>query len=233
MQPLPIHNIAICFPSTDDVKTSFAYSLADLAHQTQHRLAFVNTRSAYIDDNRNRGIEQVLQANREMGCEITHILFLDTDIVFPPSILDTLLSRDKEIVGAAYPKKVFPHPLIYTPIKGKIYSEADQVWEVEAIPAGCLLVKLTAFEKMRKPWFANTYVHTHRDRAPFEHLVSPSTPTPFLVSEDYYFCAVAKLRKIQIFLDIVATHMISHEGTKGFTPADVVHQEEIAGSSAA
>ena len=39
----------------------------------------------------------------------THILFIDSDMLFPENTLRQLLSHKKEIVGVEYNKREFPH----------------------------------------------------------------------------------------------------------------------------
>src|SRR5438552_5615559 len=56
----------------------------------------------YIHINRNKMVEQ---ARRE-GC--SHLLFVDTDVIFGPDAINKLIAADKDIVGGRYNKRGFP-----------------------------------------------------------------------------------------------------------------------------
>lgn len=95
----------------------------------------------YLHRNRNEMIEKAISTGA------THVLSLDTDMVFHPDAVSRLLAHDKDIVGVNYNKRQFP----ITPIvKGGL---EDNLFQTEFVPGGFFLVKLSIFKDLSKPWF--------------------------------------------------------------------------------
>ena len=85
-----VPSVAICFPSGDMVHADFAMSLAGMcAESGRIHTTLINTKSSIVAEARNRGVELA----REFGA--THLLFLDSDMVFPRATLQRLLARDQ------------------------------------------------------------------------------------------------------------------------------------------
>jgi hypothetical protein len=84
----------------------------------------------------------------------------NTDMTFPPNTLVRLLSHNKEVVGATYNKRVPPFETLGR-LKGQKPSEEDLakggIWPAELLPTGCLLIKMTVFQKIGWPYFYETY----------------------------------------------------------------------------
>lgn len=126
----------------------------------------------YIDENRNNIVE------KSTG---KYIFFLDSDIVLPSDALIRLLSHNLDIVSGLYFNWKFPHtPQAYIEVNGlyKPILEYSGLMEVDAVGAGCLLVKRSVFDSLEKPWFKKTEL-----------------------TEDFYFCRKARERGFKIYLD--------------------------------
>lgn len=105
--------------------------------------------------NRNLIIAEALKDN------CSHILFVDDDVIIPPSGLIELLIHDKDIVSGLYLMRHHPHnPIAFDKVDddGKCkhlfldnYKDVDLI-EVVAAGLGCLLVKTDVFRKMEAPW---------------------------------------------------------------------------------
>ena len=80
----------------------------------------------------------------------THIFFVDSDMYFPSDTLERLLKHDKEIVTVEYNRRKLPLESVTTPLKERSETE---LYKAGGIGAGCLLIKLSVFEKIKKPWF--------------------------------------------------------------------------------
>lgn len=219
--------VAICIPSGDMVHADFAMALAAMAYRcsafvqdgrqfTAIPIAMVNTKGSLIVNNRNKLVEEA----RNLG--VDYILFVDSDIVVHPFTLRRLLEHDKDIVGATYIQREEPHRLLGRALDGRPLDEAIQgqpldttsLMEVSALPAGCLLVKMSVFDKMVVPYFQTPMHCDSLDRA------------PWIEGEDYFFCRMARAWKFEIFLDWVTSFALGHVGQRVNTiPTMQVEQE--------
>lgn len=80
----------------------------------------------------------------------THIFFIDSDMQFPPDTLNKLLAHNKDIVTVEYNRRQLPPSPVTQPLEEKSDTE---LYKARVIGAGCLLIKLSVFEKIEKPWF--------------------------------------------------------------------------------
>ena len=87
-----------------------------------------------------------------LGTDSTHFLMVDSDTVLPLNALETLLSRDKDIISGwslmANDKK-----WIAAKWKGDklchYYAPEEGIVEVDMAPLGCMLVKREVLEKVK------------------------------------------------------------------------------------
>ncbi len=127
--------------------------------------------------------------------DCTHLLFIDSDLVFSSDQIRAIVEADKEVIGGFYPKKkegplewVCNSTIPPTPVG------LDGLQEVRFMGTGFLLVRRTVFERMLEvlgeaiafhPDHAPTTVEwdfwavgPYRDKAGFARYLS----------EDWYFC---------------------------------------------
>ena len=87
----------------------------------------------------------------------THLLFIDSDIIFEPEDIYRLIQADKEVVAGMYPKKYIVWDRLKKdpnaervdfPIGGKIRITEDNYIESEYLPTGFLMIKREAIKKM-------------------------------------------------------------------------------------
>lgn len=83
----------------------------------------------------------------------THILFVDSDMLFPKDALTRLLSHDKDIIGGLYNKRQFPLEGTHQPLIEKP-EPTTGLLRCLSIATGLMLIKLSIFEKMPEPWFS-------------------------------------------------------------------------------
>ena len=72
----------------------------------------------------------------------THILFVDSDMIFPEDTIKRLLAHKKEIVGVKYKKREFPVKWLYESLGEESESE---LFKVKHTGAGLLLIDLAIF----------------------------------------------------------------------------------------
>jgi GT2 family glycosyltransferase len=124
------------------------------------------------------------------------LLFLDSDMEFPPDTLNRLLSHNKDIVGGLCFRKVPPfNPTLYKKRKFKddymFVSEwpENQLIEVDATGCACLLIRRDVLEAIPDPIFEDA-----------------------AVSEDMNFCKKAQKAGFKIYVDTGLK--IGHVGQK-------------------
>lgn len=120
----------------------------------------------------------------------THILFVDSDMVFPDDTVDKLLAHGKEIVGVEYNKREFPLKGVFEPLEEK----ADELYKAKHLGTGLVLIDLSIFEKMTGPWF-----NFGRD-----------SQGNLALGEDVWFCNTARDAGYDVWID--PTIKIGHCG---------------------
>jgi hypothetical protein len=193
--------LSICIPARDQVHTVFARSLAYLtskltAKNINYDLHIVS--SSVIAESRTRLANEALDANA------THLLWLDTDLHFPPTVVDTFLKHNKDIVAATYSTR-------YSPYKNVAFTNPDNIEErldathglhkVWAVGMGCMMIKAEVFDKLPKPWFAHQY----------------NNETDNFSGEDIYFCNQAYKHDIDVWIDADVSMQMAHIGIKANT----------------
>ncbi len=139
--------VAICFPSMDMVHADFALALAALCNSTAPiETPLINNKSSIVAIARNDGVRKA----REFAAD--YILFLDSDMIFPRATLHRLLLHRKDIVGATYSKRVQPFPILGAALDPPAF-DAQGLFEMKHLPAGCLLIKMSVFSALTEPYF--------------------------------------------------------------------------------
>lgn len=128
----------------------------------------------------------IVYSARDKGC--SHLLFVDTDMLYPPDTVKRLLDHDLDIVGALTFKRYPPfNPIIMRGDKHKlqyVYPYDDGLMKVTATGTGCLLINMKVFDKIRKPYFK--FQHTKKNGP---------------VGEDVGFCYKAADAGFDIYVD--------------------------------
>jgi hypothetical protein len=130
------------------------------------------------------------------------VLWLDSDMMFPPTTLLRLLAHNQDIVACNYMKRSFPFKSVafldtndwesWIPIQPD-----DELVSVEAIGMGCVLMKTSIFKHLSRPYFEYTYQPKTKDWG----------------GED--FTLFKKLNKIgyQVKIDMNLSNEVYHIGT--------------------
>ena len=115
--------------------------------------------SGYIGENK----ANIVDTAQKLLC--SHVFFVDHDMEFPPNLLPKLLSTDEDIIGGMYYYKQMPlDPMLkyfkpdgeWTPkIEESTLKEIpNEIFEIAATGGGMLLVKMSVFNKIKRPYFA-------------------------------------------------------------------------------
>lgn len=194
--------LSILVPTRDMVHSQFAYCLTQLYNLTKESgidtYLFFDS-STILLNQRNNLIKSAKEINSD------YVLWLDSDMMFPPTAALRLLEHNKDIVACNYMKRSKPLKTVaYTDLTNwdswVPMEIQDELVKVEGVGMGCMLMKLDMFDKIEKPYFEFVYKED---------------------SEDHYgedFVLLGKLRKLgyEVFIDTYLSMMIKHVGNYAF-----------------
>ncbi|MBV8548452.1 MAG: hypothetical protein JO126_03230 [Alphaproteobacteria bacterium] len=188
--------VAIAVPSGDMVHAEFAMRLANMCLNPGASCFIVNARSSLVMVGRNQCVQAVQLAGA------SHLLFLDSDIVFPTDLISRLLAHDKDIVGGLYVQRAPPHRPVGMTLEGKVEAVPDGLHRMASLPTGCMLIKMGVFSALQQPWF-NT--RTVGDK---------------IMGEDVYFSENARQAGFDIWCDGTLSRELGHIGAKLYMLSD-------------
>lgn len=135
--------------------------------------------------------------------DATHLLWLDSDMVFPSDTLHRLLSHGKMVVGANYVRR--KHPFIPTAYVdsdeyvGPLYTtpETSGLTEVSHVGTGCVLMNMDVFDAIETPFF----------------MFTPQGPENLsFQGEDVYLCHKLRAAGIKLWVDQDLSKEVLHVG---------------------
>jgi glycosyltransferase involved in cell wall biosynthesis len=221
-------NVDICIPSDDDCRMSFAMSLAEMMRYTiaetdKGRLLFhtriYNARSSNLAGNRNLLVENALEHDAD------YVLFLDSDMTFPPDTLARLLGSAEQfnldVIAATYSTRQQGcvcrnnTSRLDSGIYRKIQTAAmNGIFEINNVGTGIMLIAARVFRNLAKPWFMFTW----------------NEATQELEGEDTSFCKKANAAGFKIWVDYDLSKQTGHIGTFTYTvneTADIACIREV------
>lgn len=173
----------------DSIKGDTASDTIQLLRNDSN-LSYAIVMGSYIQTLREGSASAVLASGA------THILFIDSDMMFPFDTAKQLLSRDKDIIAANYVQRVEQEKWTAI-INGESVVSANKtgIQEVDSIGMGVCLIKMDVFKKLPKPWFS-----------------MPWQNGGYYVGEDIYFCGLAKSYGYSIWIDHDLSQKVHHIG---------------------
>lgn len=194
--------LSILVPTRDMVHSQFSYCLTQLFNLTKESgidtYLFFDS-STILLNQRNNLIKSAKEINSD------YVLWLDSDMMFPPTAALRLLEHNKDIVACNYMKRSKPLKTVaYTDLTNwdswVPMKTQENLVKVEGVGMGCMLMKLDMFDKIEKPYFEFEYKED---------------------SEDHYgedFVLLGKLRKLgyEVLIDTYLSMMIKHVGNYAF-----------------
>lgn len=200
--------VAVCVPTSGQVKAWFAHSLAGLMaygnslgqrpEAESIALTLFMQETSVIHSNREMLVKQAL----EWGA--THVMFLDDDMVFDPRVLTIMLGRRHPMVACNYPKRGMP--VTFTAVRpdgmGHIITRESSSGLEEAAYTGfgVSLIERQVFEKTTKPWFLPLYLQE----------------SDMYTTEDNPFCQRIKAAGFATLVDHDASKLVGHVGMHTF-----------------
>ncbi len=186
--------VSIAVPSGDMVHSGFAMAFAQLCHASQAlALQIVSVKSSIVAIARNNAVAEARRFDAQ------YLLFLDSDMIFPPTALLRLLLHRVDIVGATYVKRVPPYDVLGTALAEQP-TDGNGLIEMGRIPTGCLLIRMGVFEALAPPFFRFDTVPTNGA----------------ILGEDYVFCDAARQAGFRIWCDPTLTQEMGHIGQQIF-----------------
>ena len=188
--------LGICIPARDQVHTGFARSLCHLTNRlTANSIDFELhiVCGSVIAESRTVLAKEALENNA------SHLLWLDSDMHFPPSVFETLLSHNKDIVAGQYSTRYSPYQTVAFTDPNNIQkrlNENNGLHRVWAVGMGCMLVNADVYNNLPKPWFDHEY----------------NKQLDTFSGEDIYFCNQAMHHGYEVWID--AGIKLAHYGTK-------------------
>jgi len=157
--------------------------------------------------------------SNSLAAGATHLLFIDTDMVFDVEIAHKLLRARKEVIACnASTKTDPPDPTARAfdsenPAGIPVYSNDKKppVEEIWRIGTGIMLIDLEALTKIPQPWFMMTYDVQRKAHC----------------GEDWYFCKLLKSYNIPVHIHHHASMNVGHIGKFNYTLQHVNRHREF------
>jgi hypothetical protein len=203
--------VGVCLVSGGMVHSSFAVCLASLVGTSLVNgvsLTIVNVESSCVAANRDNAVAQARAA------DCTHVLFLDSDMVFPADALLRLLDREKDFVGALYARRVAPFATLGRLAEPGEGARDGELREALDMGMGCALIRTSVFDELEAPYFRFVALPA-ADKLPAEVAgmdLSHVTDFPTTLGEDYYLCAAARRAGVKLWADTALSVEIGHTG---------------------
>ena len=196
--------LAILIPCRDMLHSAHAFALVELI-----KLNTMNN----IDTHVAMDASTILLTQRErlaieaqkIGAE--YMLWLDSDMVFPPTTALRLMAHNEDVVAANYVRRQPPYKGVAYETIGDWqnplpYEPQDDLAPIEGIGMGCMLMRTSILDEIPQPWF--------------EFGWNPQTTDH--LGEDMIFCQKIAQAGYTIKVDTQLSMETLHLGTYAFGP---------------
>ncbi len=142
--------VVVGMPCTEMMKAKTAHAVGCLLLESSDIVIdFLLIQSCDLSSSRMWLAKQAI----EKGA--THLLFIDSDMLFPPDTLKRLLAHNRNIIGVNYNKRKFPLEEVTATLDDVEKSETEP-YKVKVAGAGVLLINLDVFKdpEMDNNWFS-------------------------------------------------------------------------------
>jgi len=209
---IPVTKLSVGIPSTGTVEINTAYSLAGLMFILGSSLniqpMLTKTTGIGVAEARN---QIVMEAQRQ---NMDRLLFIDTDMAFPHDAYHVLAKHmgdskgEIKIIGCNYPKRDGTGIGVSIGMDEKrLTGEESGLVEVMGIGGGLLLIDMSVFDKIEKPYFHHQLLPEKVDE------VSPGSRA---ISEDFYFCNKVRTAGERVWCDTDLSRHVGHVGSTTF-----------------
>ena len=183
-----MYKLAVATPSMGTIKTKTVESLIKLFKKYPDAI-FLSHEGSVLHHMRERLVKKAI----ELDC--THLLFIDSDMVFEVEALQRLLEANKDVIGANYNRRILPLESTAN-LKLKTNGSAyENLREADSVGTGFMLIKLSIFDFLPEPWF---FWESNGDG-------------DLVRGEDYWFCKLARSKGFDVWCDL--SIKVLHEGS--------------------
>lgn len=187
-----------------DSALSLALMASDLTFPLKgksHIYQIVTIKSSLLPEGRQRIVDAALAG------DATHLLFIDTDMVFPHDLARKWLAHNQDVVAANCPTRSFPtNPTARNQDASVVYSNGkrglEKVWRVGT---GIMMLSAKALRALPRPAFT-PYWNEEKDA---------------YVGEDWAMVDHLEKAGFHILIDHDMSQQIGHIGTYTFTHEDI------------
>lgn len=186
--------VIIGLPCTEMMKAKTAHALgAMILHSSDKIIDFLMIQSCDIASSRMWLAQQAVIKGA------THLLFIDSDMLFPSDVLDQLLAREKDIIGVEYNKRKFPLETVTAYFPDTENSETEP-FKVGVAGTGVMLINTQVFlnPQVDPNWFS----------------FGRNKEGKNVIGEDGWFCNTVREAGYDVWVDPVIK--IAHLGEYGF-----------------
>jgi hypothetical protein len=194
--------LSILVPTRDTVTSQFAYCLSQLMKINSQigidTFLFFNSNTILLNQR-----EMLVEDAKKIKSD--YVLWLDSDMVFPPTTAMRLLNHNKDIVGCNYLKRSKPNtPVAYETLfewdKPLSMTSKDDLVKVEGVGLGCILMKLSVFDSICKPYFEFSYI----------------LKTKEWMGEDFNLLGKLRSNGHEVYIDTVLSNEVKHIGSYAY-----------------
>ena len=195
--------VLVAVPSMTSVDAQFMNSVVGLLAKNCYdglNWGYLNCQGSVIAANRCDLVDNSL----EQDC--SHILFVDSDMVFPQDALFRLLSHMKPIVAANYVQKQIPAEPVTMGLDMQRCTSIGKTGleKVRGIGMGLALIETEVFRNIKQPWFNNIF----------------NTADMTYTAEDWCFCQNSLEAGYDIWIDHDLSQVIEHRGVYNYSWKD-------------
>jgi hypothetical protein len=186
--------LAICMPIHGGVEGQTAISLARLA-------AYETARGTRVEILGSEGsllpVQREALAKTAIDAGASHLLWVDSDMVFPPNAAERLLRHGWAFVAANCIARGGGFTASSAGAEVPTTPESSGLERVELVGLGLALLEAAALQKCGSPWFSKTSDDSHHGFG-------------FFVGEDHILCGRMADGNVPIWIDHSLSREVGH-----------------------
>lgn len=191
--------VALGIPCGDRVHQEFMQCVWALGRGARnHRQGIVAAQSSIIVNGRNMVVDGARQIKAD------YVMFLDSDMTFPHTLIDRLLAHDKDIVGCTYVRRGPPFDNLGHTVHDSDMKRERGLVEMTHMATGLLLIKIHVFDSFKKPIFR----------------LEPNEEFEITTGEDVMFSKMARERGFSLWCDLDLSMECAHLYQYALRPTD-------------